>query len=63
MQPQRQPDPAARWLSHAIIGLGVSYVAGKRVGTTGAVLMAVVSVVAHDYFDAPVAQLLSDAGV
>ena len=63
MQPQRQPDPAARWLSHVIVGIGVAYVVGKRTGTMGALLMAAASIAAHDYFDAPVAKLLSDNGV
>lgn len=63
MNPQRQPDPAARWISHAIVGLGIGYVVGKRTGMAGFLISAIVSTAAHEYLDAPVAQLLSDAGV
>jgi hypothetical protein len=62
MNPKRQPDPAARWLSHAIVGLGIGYIVGKQTGSVGFVVTAAASIVAHEYLDAPVAQLLSDAG-
>lgn len=62
MNPQRQPDPIARWVSHVIVALGVGYFVGRRTGLAGFVVSAVVSTAAHEYLDAPVAQLLSDAG-
>ena len=63
MSPLRQPDPVARWLSHAIVGLGIGYIVGRQTGTVGFVVTAAASAITHEYLDAPVAQLLSDAGV
>lgn len=63
MQPQGQPDPLARWVSHALVGLGVGYILGRRGGTTGFLLMAAVGAIAHEILDAPVARKLSDAGL
>jgi hypothetical protein len=62
MNPRPQPDPIVRWVSHAIVALGVGYFIGRRTGLAGFVISAVVSTAAHEYLDAPVAQLLSDAG-
>jgi hypothetical protein len=63
MNPQRrQPDPAARWISHAIVGLAVGYAFGKKAGPGAFWVTAIISALAHEAADAPVAQVLSDLG-
>ena len=58
-----KPDPAARWISHAIVGMTVGYVIGKQTGPVGFWIAAIVSALAHEELDAPVAQALSQFGV
>ena len=63
MPQRRQPDPVARWLSHALVGVTVGYLVGKKTGAAGFWVGAIVSAFAHEMLDAPVEQALSDFGV
>lgn len=58
----REPDPVARVLGHALVGGIVLLAFGRRFGGS-AVLASVLTIVAHEALDAPVAQKLSDLGV
>lgn len=60
MNGRRQPDQNVRLVSHALVGLGVGYLVAKEKGLAGFLVGAVLSTVAHEALDAPVAQLLSD---
>jgi hypothetical protein len=63
MSGNRRPDPAARLLSHMIVGATAGAIVGKRTGPGGALLSALVAVVAHEQLDAPVADILADLGL
>lgn len=58
-----QPDPEARWLSHALVGVAVGAVVGKSAGTAGFIVAALTTMVVHEALDAPVAVVLADLGV
>lgn len=60
MNSGKQPDPETRWLSHLLVGCVAGGIAGKRSGVAGAVMTAIISVLVHETFDAPVATLLTD---
>jgi hypothetical protein len=59
-----QPDAAATWVGHLIVGLvvGLVVVSITKKAPVG-LLVAVISMIAHAEFDAPVSQKLSDAGL
>jgi hypothetical protein len=61
MNPQRQPDPLARALGHAVVG-GAAFYLLRRFGAA-AVVASVLTIVAHEALDAPVSQKLTDLGI
>jgi hypothetical protein len=64
MQPQPQhPDPAARWLSHVVVGVSLGALFGKKQGPLAFWLAAIVGVYVHEQLDAPVADVLSEFGI
>jgi hypothetical protein len=63
MRKKRQPDRATRLLSHAFVGIAAGVVVGRRAGIVGFTVAAFAGSVAHELFDAPVADLLADAGL
>lgn len=62
-----QPDQAARWVSHAVVGLGAAaavtaFVTRKQ--TPGAqIIGAIVAIAAHELLDAPLASVLGEVGL
>jgi hypothetical protein len=63
MNRQRQPDPTARLLAHALVGLGVGFIVGQMSGPVPAVLSALVAIAAHEELDAPLADMLTEIGL
>jgi hypothetical protein len=64
MEPQRrQPDPAARLISHLIVGLALGALFGKKQGPLAFCVAAIVGIYAHEQLDAPVAGVLSEFGI
>jgi hypothetical protein len=63
MNPRRQPDPVARFLSHAIVGAAAGWVVGQKSGPGTAILAALAAVAAHEEFDAPLADVLTELGI
>lgn len=64
MSPNRSnPDLAARWTSHLIVGFAAGAAVRKKATPAEALISAVVAAVAHELLDAPVADLLSELGV
>jgi CBS-domain-containing membrane protein len=60
----RRPDALARWAGHALVGVAVTYVAGKAFKAAApAIVLAVLAMAAHAKLDAPVSQALSDLGL
>jgi hypothetical protein len=61
---QKQPDPVARYLGHALVGVGVAVIVAKASRTAlPALLLGLFAMFIHDALDAPVSQALSDAGI
>jgi hypothetical protein len=62
---KRQPDQVAKILGHAIVGIGVAYVAKQVVvkAVPPAIFLGVMAIIIHDVFDAPVSQALGEMGV
>jgi Na+/H+ antiporter NhaB len=62
---KNQPDGLATFLGHAIVGVGVALVMGKvvKAAAPGVLVVTVIGILAHDYFDAPVSQALGDVGI
>lgn len=58
----RKPSPQTRLLSHALVAAAVATMMRKS-GTAGALVSALIAAAAHEAFDAPVAQALTDAGL
>jgi hypothetical protein len=58
-----RPDPAARWLSHVLVGLVAGAFASKKGGLGGFIVTALVASMAHEVLDAPFAGVLSELGV
>lgn len=61
MNPQRQPDPLARALGHAVVG-GAAFYLLRRLGAA-AVVASILTIVVHEALDAPLSQKLTDLGV
>jgi len=57
------PTPAARLLSHLLVGLAAGALVGKKTGPTGGVFLALLAVAAHEALDAPVAAELTRLGL
>ncbi len=62
MSPSNRPDPLARLLGHVVVGSLAFYLFGRRSGATG-LAVTVLTIAAHETFDAPIAQKFSDLGV
>lgn len=63
MAARRQPDPQARWLSHAVVGAAAGAAVGRNAGAVGSVVAALTTILLHEALDAPVAGVLADLGV
>jgi hypothetical protein len=63
MTPSSGPTPAARLLSHLLVGLAAGALVGKKTGPTGGVFLALLAVAAHQALDAPVAAELTRLGL
>lgn len=61
MPPQRDPDEASRLIAHVLVGAAGAY-AFRRAGATGGIVGAILGIVVHEAFDAPVALVLSEVG-
>jgi len=59
----RKPTPQTRVLSHLLVAAAVAVVVRKKAGIGGAIVSAIVATLAHEEFDAPVAQALTEAGL
>ena len=57
-----QPDHAARFLSHLVVGLVAGALVGKRSGFGSFLAYGLVAAALHEALDAPVAGVLSDLG-
>jgi hypothetical protein len=57
------PDRTARWISHAAVGFAAGVLVGKKTGTGGLIVGSVAAVLLHEALDAPLAVLLSEAGL
>lgn len=57
------PDPAARALSHLLVGLAAAAVLARQAGLAGGVLGGLLTVAAHEALDAPLAGVLAEIGV
>ena len=55
-----QPNKNDRLISHAAVGLLTGVAVGSQKGWPGFIVGAVVGVVAHEAFDAPMAGLIAD---
>jgi hypothetical protein len=62
MSNNKRPDPQTRLASHLLVGLVVGSIAGKDSGSGAFVITAVLSALAHEALDAPIAQLLTELG-
>lgn len=60
MANQNQPSRTDRIIAHAVVGVGVGALVGKRTGLWGFIVGAVVGVVVHEALDAPAAQVVAD---
>jgi hypothetical protein len=62
-----QPDQAARWLSHALVGLAavglVTLCVSRRHSPEAQIIGALLAVALHEMLDAPVATALGDVGL
>jgi hypothetical protein len=65
MMPKKQPDQLATLLGHAVVGIGVAYVAGRLVkaAIVPAIMVGAIAVLVHAALDQPVAQGLSELGL
>ncbi len=63
MTPPSRADPAARWLSHLLVGLAAGALVGRKAGPTGFVLAALLTGFAHEALDAPMAGVLAELGL
>lgn len=58
----QQPDPFARWVSHALVGAAAAGLVGlfvaKRSAPSAQLVSALVAVMLHERFDAPVASIV-----
>lgn len=59
--PAKEPDPLARIVGHAVVG-GAAFYLLRRFGAT-AIIVSALTIIAHEAFDAPVAQRLSELGI
>ena len=57
------PDPAAKFVGHATVALGVGALVTKSAGPVPGVVAALIAVVAHELLDAPVASFVSELGI
>jgi hypothetical protein len=62
MTPEQTPDPLARLLAHAVVGIGVGYLLSKRAGGLSVFLGSAITIIAHEKLDAPLAQIFSENG-
>jgi hypothetical protein len=58
----RRPTPQTRFASHLLVGAAAGSLAGKESGPVAFVVTAIISALAHEALDAPVAQILTDLG-
>ncbi len=61
MPPQREPTEASRLIAHVLVGAAGAY-AFRRTGATGGIVGAILGILVHEAFDAPVARALSELG-
>ena len=52
-------DQTARYLSHAVVALAVSYVLQRVLPAQMAMLVGVLTMAAHEQYDAPLARVMS----
>jgi len=62
MPPNNRPDGEARLVSHLVVGCAAGALLGKRSGLAGFLVVALLTAMAHEALDAPVAQVLSEFG-
>lgn len=61
---KKQPDDLAKFLGHAVVGLGAMWLAGKLTkAAVPAIVIGVVGIILHAELDAPVAQAFSELGI
>ena len=58
----RQPDAEARLASHVLVGAAAGALVGRKAGLGAFLAVAMVTALAHEGLDAPLASLLSDFG-
>ncbi len=63
MNGKRRPDPAARLLSHALVGVAAGLIVGQRSGPGAAALSALIAIAAHQQLDAPMADIVAELGI
>lgn len=54
------PSQSDRLISHAIVGIAAGAVVGSKKGWAGFIVAMIVTVMAHEALDAPVAGLVAD---
>jgi hypothetical protein len=59
MPPQREPDEGSRLIAHLLVGAAAAC-AFRRAGAAGGLVGAILGILVHEAFDAPVALVLSD---
>jgi predicted transcriptional regulator len=60
---RREPDRAARLLSHLLVAIAVGTVVGNRKGAEAVVISGFLGAAAHELLDAPVAGIIRDVGL
>ena len=63
MNHSRKPSPQTRLLSHVLVGLAAGAVISRETAANTFPIAAVLSALAHEALDAPVAQALSNLGM
>lgn len=56
----RQPTNADRYIAHILVGAGAGLIVGKKTGTLGFVIAALLAATAQELFDAPIAHVVAD---
>ena len=62
---KKKPDKWALYLGHAVVGVVVTWAAGKvfKAAVRAEIVVGVVGVLAHAELDVPVSQAISDLGI
>lgn len=62
MNDGKKPTPETRLMSHLLVGLGAGSIISRKVGANAFLIGAILTALAHEALDAPVAQILTDLG-